>query len=194
MEVTNHMQVVSVDKEIIEWLRKSGISSEMKSIELCDWLVIQEMNGTILGAAGIGSLLNTTSLQIGKNFRSKGIGPKIFVEFVNEAKKRKYSFLLGSTEASNIASSRIHEFVDMHVVFRIPYSKDRILDIRFLPFNVKGKIIEKIFRLFNSRFGMLILACILRISKPLFPRFLGHITEDIPNPSVTWIMKNFNKV
>ena len=80
------MQVVTVDKKIIERLRKSGISSEMKSIELCDWLVIQEMNGNILGAAGIGSLLNTTTLQIGKNFRSKGIGPKIFVEFVNEAK------------------------------------------------------------------------------------------------------------
>ena len=188
------MQVVTVDKKIIERLRKSGISSEMKSIELCDWLVIQEMNGNILGAAGIGSLLNTTTLQIGKNFRSKGIGPKIFVEFVNEAKKRKYSFLLGSTEVSNIASSRIHEFVDMHVVFRIPYSKDRILDIRLLPFNAKGKIIGKLFRFFNLRIGMFILACILRISKPIFPRVLGHTTEDIPDPNITWIMKNFNKV
>ena len=102
--------------------------------------------------------------------------------------------MLGSTEVSNIASSRIHEFVDMHVIFRIPYSKDRILDIRFLSFNIKGKIIEKIFRLFNSRFGMLILACILRISKPLFPRFLGHTTEDLPKFSVTWIMKNFTKI
>ena len=188
------MRVVTVDKKIKEQLRKSGISSEMKSIELCDWLVIHEIHDNIVGAAGVGSLLNTTALQVGKNFRSKGIGPAIFVELINEAKKRNYSFLLGSTEVSNIASSRIHEFVDMHVIFRIPYSKDRILDIRFLSFNVKGKIIEKIFRLFNSRFGMLILACILRFSKSLFPRFLGHTTEDIPNPSVKWIMKNFNKV
>jgi len=194
MNIINYMRVVTVDKKIKEQLRKSGISSEMKSIELCDWLVIHEIHDNIVGAAGVGSLLNTTALQVGKNFRSKGIGPAIFVELINEAKKRNYSFLLGSTEVNNIVSSRIHEFVDMRAVFRIPYSKDRILDIRLLPFNAKGKIIGKLFRFFNLRIGMFILACILRISKPIFPRVLGHTTEDIPDPNITWIMKNFNKV
>ena len=191
------MQVVTVDKKIIERLRKSGISSEMKSIELCDWLVIQEMNGNILGAAGIGSLLNTTSLQIGKNFRSKGIGPKIFVEFVNEAKKRNYSFLSTYQEANNIQSSKIHEFHNMSLMFRIHFSKEKIMDVRFVAWNKKGKILEKFLRFFNSWFGMSILACMLKILQPLYPKLLGHFVDDgryVLKPSIMWIIKNFEKI
>ena len=191
------MQVVTVDKKIIERLRKSGISSEMKSIELCDWLVIQEMNGNILGAAGIGSLLNTTSLQIGKNFRSKGIGPKIFVEFVNEAKKRNYSFLSTYQEANNIQSSKIHEFHNTSLMFRIHFSKEKIMDVRFVAWNKKGKILEKFFRFFNSWFGMSILACMLKILQPLYPKLLGHFVDDgryVLKPSIMWIIKNFEKI
>ena len=36
------MRIVNVDKNIITKLRESGISHEMKSIESCDWVVIEE--------------------------------------------------------------------------------------------------------------------------------------------------------
>ena len=188
------MRVVNVDKNIIRQLKDSELLDEMKSLELCDWLAIHEEQGRIIGAGGVSTVFHITALQIDKNFRSLGLGPRIFMELVNEAKKKNYSFLSTYQMANNVQSSKIHEFHNMSLMFRIHFSKEKIMDVRFVAWNKKGKILEKFLRFFNSWFGMSILACILRISKPLFPRFLGHTTEDIPNPSVTWIMKNFTKI
>ena len=42
------MRMVNVDKNIITKLRESGISDEMKSLELCDWLMILEHQNKIM--------------------------------------------------------------------------------------------------------------------------------------------------
>ena len=100
-------------------------------------------------------------------------------------------------EASNTQSSKIHEFHNMSLMFRIHFSKEKIMDVRFIAWNRKGKILEKFFRFFNSRFGMLILACMLKISQPLYPNLLGHFVDDgryVLKPSIMWIMKNFTKI
>ena len=188
------MRIVNVDKNIITKLRESGISHEMKSIELCDWLVIHEEQGKIIGAAGISTIFHFTVLQILPEYQGRSLGPLIYREMVNESKKRNYSFLSTYLLANNVQSTKIHEFHHFSLMFRIHFSKEKIMDVRFVAWNLKGRIIEKIFRLFNSRVGMLTLACMLRISKPLFPRLLGHTAEDIPDPSITWIMKNFTKI
>ena len=188
------MRIVNVDKNIISKLRESGISHEMKSIELCDWLVIHEEQGKIIGAAGISTIFHFTVLQILPEYQGRGLGPLIYREMINESKKRNYSFLSTYLLANNVQSTKIHEFHHFSLMFRIHFSKEKIMDVRFVAWNLKGRIVKKIFRLFNSRVGMLTLACMLRISKPLFPRLLGHTAEDIPDPSVTWIMKNFTKI
>ena len=82
------MRVVNVDENVIRQLKNSEILDEMKSLELCDWLVIHEEQGRIVGAGGVGTIFHITYLQIDKNFQSLGLGPRIFIELVNEAKKK----------------------------------------------------------------------------------------------------------
>ena len=97
----------------------------------------------------------------------------------------------------NIQSTKIHEFHHLSLMFRIHFSKEKIMDVRFVAWNRKGKILEKFFRFFNSRFGMSILACMLKISQPLYPKLLGHFVDDgryVLKPSISWIMKNFTKI
>ena len=191
------MRVVNVDENVIRQLKNSEILDEMKSLELCDWLVIHEEQGRIIGAGGVGTIFHITYLQIDKNFQSLGLGPRIFIELVNEARKKNYSFLSTYQMVNNVQSSKIHEFHNMSLMFRIHFSKEKIMDVRFVAWNQKGKILEKFFRFFNSRFGMLMLACILKISQPLYPKLLGHFVDDgryVLKPSIMWIMKNFTKI
>ena len=191
------MRMINVDKKIITKLRESGISDEMKSLELCDWLMILENQNKIIGVAGVSTIFHITHLQILPKYQMRGLGPLIYREMINEAKKRNYSFLSTYQEANNIQSSKIHEFHNMSLMFRIHFSKEKIMDVRFVAWNQKGNILEKFFRFFNSWFGMSILACMLKISQPLYPKLLGHFVDDgryVLKPSISWIMKNFTKI
>ena len=191
------MRMVNVDKNIISKLRESGISDEMKSLELCDWLIIHEHQNRIIGAVGVATTFHITQLQIHPEYQMRGLGPLIFREMISEAKRRNYSFVSTYQEANNVQSTKIHEFHNMSLMFRIHFSKEKIMDVRFVAWNRKGKILEKFFRFFNSRFGMSILACMLKISQPLYPKLLGHFVDDgryVLKPSIMWIMKNFTKI
>ena len=68
------MKIISVDKNIIRKLRESGVSTKMKSLESCDWVVLYEENGIIGGAAGMGGMFNVSGIQLNENFRGKGYG------------------------------------------------------------------------------------------------------------------------
>ena len=188
--------MVNVDKNIITKLRESGMSDEMESLELCDWLIIHEYENKIIGACGTNTIFHITHNQVIPKYHMKGIGPLIFKEMVNEAKKRNYSFLSTYQMADNYVSTKQHELFDMSLMFRIHLSKEKTMDVRFVAWNRKGKIIEKFFRFFNSWFGMLTLACALKISKPLYPKILGHVTDEpaLKNASVIKIMKNFTRI
>ena len=205
------MRTVNVDKKIITKLRESGISDEMKSLELCDWLVIHEEEGKVVGAGASNGIFHETMVQIIKNFRSQGIGSRIYTEIVKEVKKRNYSCLTvvlvsDPSKKRDEQEVRLKKLINhnkrshgdnLSLVLRIHFSKEKILHIYFVAWNKKGKIIEKFFRFFNSWFGMLILACVLKISKPLYPKLLGHFVDDgqyVLKPSITWIMKNFTKI
>ena len=74
------MRTVNVDKNIITKLRESGISNEMKSLELCDWLIIHEDQNRIIGAVGVATTFHITQLQILPKYQMKGLGPLIFRE------------------------------------------------------------------------------------------------------------------
>ena len=48
------MKIVDIDLEIKNRLKKSGLLDEMSNLESCDFLVIAEHNGEIIGASGVG--------------------------------------------------------------------------------------------------------------------------------------------
>ena len=83
------MNIANTTQDIINQLRKFNISTEMKSLESSDWIVYETIDSEIVGAAGIGGIFHTSSINVHEKFRGKGYGKKIQKELVDEAKKKK---------------------------------------------------------------------------------------------------------
>ena len=58
------MQILNLNLDVKRRLRESGITKIMKSIESCDWVVIEEKDNKIIGAAGLGGLFHVSGIQI----------------------------------------------------------------------------------------------------------------------------------
>jgi len=188
------MKVVEVDKKIIEGLRHSELSREMKSLEFCKFLIIEESPEKIIGASGIGGILNVHSLQIDEKYQGKGLGKKLFKENIEEAKRRGYSFILLSRNPENIGIVKLHTIFGFKPLFRIHYSSDVISEALILPLKFYGKIITKTLRIFNTKFGIILLAILLKLSKRSFTSTLTLSPDDFPNANIKYIISNFEKI
>ena len=188
------MRVVDTDESIIQGLRRTGLSKEMGSLESCSFLVLEEDNGKIVGAGGVGGLFNVPSLQIDKEYQGKGIGKILLSATLEEAKRRGYSFISGSRNPENVRAIKLHDFHGFQPVFRIHYSQGMVRDIIILVLRPRGKIVAKFLSLFNNLIVTIILACVLRIAKPLFRKVLTYPPEDFPDPDIKHIISNFEKL
>jgi len=188
------MRIVSVDSKIIKELRTSGISQEMRSLESMDWLVLADMNEEIVGAAGVGGLFNVEMVQIRKDYQGKGVGGLLQASAIEEAKKRGYSYVTGLIDINNKESLKLNHGLGFKTVFRIHYAKNITQDIVILVFKPRGKIIETFLRIFNTKAGIAVLACCLKISKSMLPKIISYNEKKIPNPDVKQIIKNFEKI
>lgn len=189
------MRIVDVDNEIIDRLRESGVSSEMKSLESCTFLSIIEHNNKIIGACGIGGLFNVISLQIHPDYQDKGFGGKLLGAVVSEAKRREYSFIAASRNPENLNAVRLHNFFGIKPVFQIKYSSRFTRDVIILELNKRGKLVGGFLRIFNTVLGMTILVCCLKIfRKMLFRSVLTYPPEEFPSPDVSYAIKNFKKI
>ena len=188
------MRVVNVNQVIIEKLQKSGISSLMKSLESCEWLVIEEKDDKIIGAAGIGGFFHFSSIQIIKEFQGKGIGKKIQKELIEESKSKKYSFIMVMFNPDNLSSVNLHTSLGYEKIFRLKYSERHINDVCGISFNKSGKLFFQLLKIFNTKIGTFFLGCILKIFKPFFRQLLGYNEKDLPEPNMSWMLKNFEKI
>ena len=64
------MQIADVDSDIKKMLIESKISSSMRSLESCEWIVYEKQGKKIVGAVGIGGIFHASSIQINEDFRS----------------------------------------------------------------------------------------------------------------------------
>ena len=167
------MKIVDVDNKIIQKLRGSDTSMQIRTLESADWIVMDEKNDKIVGAVGMGGLFHVSSIQIDKNFRGKGIGRMLQGELIKEAGRRGFSFVTVFIEPQNEASVKLHSFFNYDTVFRIHYSNEKILDVKIIILRPMGKIIKKFLSCFNSKIGIFFLACTLKITKPLFKKILS---------------------
>ena len=189
------MRIVNVDKNFIDKLRESGLSKKMKSLEYCTFLVIEEEKGKIIGASGIGGILNVHSLQIDETVQGRGLGKKLFKKNIEEAKKKGFQYILVSRDPKNIRISKLHSFFGFKPLFKISYSNKITSESLILTLGKKGIILEKTFRIFNNIVGMVFLALFLKIFKSaLFKNALTYPPEEFPNPSIRYILKNFEKI
>ena len=188
------MNIANTTRDIINQLRKFNISTEMKSLESSDWIVYETIDNQILGAAGIGGIFHTSSINIHEKFRGKGYGEKIQKELVNEARKRNYSFVTVFVDPRNDASIKMHDGLGYETIFRIHYSKDVIQDIKIIIFKKRGVVVKKFLRCFNTKIGIFFLACILKTSRSLFKKMIAYNEEQVPIPDIKWIIKKFEKI
>ncbi len=55
------MKIIDVNNKIIQKLCRSDTSMQMRTWESADWIVIDENNGKIVGAVGMGELFHVSS-------------------------------------------------------------------------------------------------------------------------------------
>ncbi len=188
------MRIVHTHEKIVQELKKSDLYNEMQSLGACDFLVIEEKDGKIIGAGGVGGLFNVPSLQIAEGFQGKGLGKILLGATIDEAKRRGYSFISGSRNPENFRAIKLHDFYGFYPVFRIHYSQGIVRDVIILVLRPRGKIVAGFLSIFNNIVGTAILACILKFTKPLFKNVLTLSPEEFPNPSITYMIKNFEKL
>jgi len=188
------MKIVNTDENIIQRLRNSNISTEMKSLESCDWFVLDEVHDEIRGAAGLGGLFHVSGIQINKKFRGSGIGKKLQYELILESKKRGYSFITVFNDPRNMISVKLHDSLGYEKLFRINYAENIVNDVKGMAFNSRGKFVLNCLKLFNSKKGMSILAVSLKIFYRIFPNLIIYNESGLPKPSIRWITNNFEKV
>ena len=166
----------------------------MKSLESSDWIVYETINNEIVGASGLGGIFHTSSINIHEKFRGKGYGRKIQKELVGEARKRNYSFVTVFVDPRNDSSIKMHDELGYKTMFRIHYSKDIIQDIKIIIFKKRGFIVKKFLRCFNTKIGVFLLACILKISRSLFKKMIAYDEKVVPIPDIKQIINNFEKI
>ena len=188
------MRIVNVDRDIIQKLRKTELYKEMSSLGFCDFLVLEERDGKIIGVSGIGGLLHVHSIQIDEQHRGEGLGKILLNAVIMEAKRREYSFILASFNPENTPSVRLHKSCGFYRIFRIHYSPKLIRDVTILMLKPRGRIVAKLLSIFNTIIGIAVLAVVLKISKSLSRHVLTLSPDEFPDPQVINIIRNFEKV
>jgi ribosomal protein S18 acetylase RimI-like enzyme len=189
------MRVVNIDSKMKEKLLESGLLNEMSNLEECDFLVIAEQNGKIIGASGVGGKIHVNTLIVQEKFRNKGIGALLLKDIINESKKRNYPFLIASRDPENMNAVRLHDYFELKAIFQIAYSTNFTRDVIFRSFSKKGDIIKKLLSFFNSKTGTITLILSMKILKnSLFKKVLTYSPEEFPDPNITHCIKNFKKI
>tara|TARA_B110000014_G_C20125156_1_gene598672 strand:- start:1058 stop:1624 length:567 start_codon:yes stop_codon:yes gene_type:complete len=188
------MRIAEINEEVISKLQKSLISTEMRSLESCEWAVLEEIDENIVGAAGMGGVFHVSGIQIKNEFRGKGIGKKIQAKLIEESYKKGYSFITVFNDPRNTNSVNLHDGLGYEKIFRIHYSKGMVNDVKGISFNKKGKVIINFLKIFNTKIGTIILAISLKILKAIFPKLIIYNEKNFPSPDIKWIIKNFEKI
>ena len=189
-----YVQVTKTNVEIIKQLQFFNISTKMRSLESSDWIVYEQIDDKIMGAAGMGGLFHSSSINVHEKFRGKGLGKKIQIELVKEAKRKKFSFVTVFVDSRNASSQKMHDEVGYKTIFRIHYSNEIIQDVKIIILKKRCIIIEKFLKCFNTKIGIFFLGCSLKIFKNYFNSVIGYDEEKIPIPSIKHIVQNFEKI
>jgi len=188
------VEIIKVNANLINDLRMCNISTNMKSLESCDWVVIEKDNDEISGAAGMGGFFHVSGIQVSKKFRGKGIGKKIQKELIDECDRRGYSFITVFNDPRNENSVKLHDSLGYKKIFRIHYADNIVNDVKGIAFNRKGSAIIRLLKIFNTKSGMVLLAISIKLLFSIFPSLIIYNEDGLPQPDIKWIVRNFEKI
>jgi len=188
------MEILELNLDVKRRLRESGITKIMKSIESCDWIVIEEKDGKIIGAAGLGGLFHVSGIQILEKHVGKGLGKNLQNELIQESKRRNYSFITVFNDPRNIPSTKLHDSLGYETIFRIHYSEGIVNDVKAIIFKKQGGIVINFLKLFNSKLGMVFLGFALKILKSIFPSLIIYNEDNLKSPDIQHMLRKFEKI
>jgi len=152
------MVIVNVTNDLKKELELSNFSSLF--LDNClnsKFLSIEKKNKKIIGACFVGGIFNSNGIEILKEFQGTGIGKKLLNEIISECQKRKINFLMGVFKPTNDISIKTHIKIGYLPLFTIFYNSDEGKEVVvILPFNLKGKLLAKSLKFFDTRVGNLI--------------------------------------
>jgi len=188
------IKIMDANETYIQKLRDADLSIDgFRALENNVFWAIEEDEGKIIGAGGIGGVFNVPVLIIKEEYQGRGIGKKLLEATISEAKKRGYSFISGSRNPENKNAIKLHEYFGFTRVFRVHYYPGLTKDIIILILSPRGKLIRKLLRFFNTRIGNGLLAILLKLGKALFPFLLTLPADEYPDVSILHMIKNLSE-
>jgi len=192
------MKVLDLSDDIREKIQKLDMEENFKdTFSNSDFLIIEELDGEIIGIAGVGGLFHIGGIYVKKEFRGKGIAKKLNLERDEELKRRNYSFFIGTTYQQNPNSNEISKILqdrNARATFAFNYYDGFITTIFIQEFNWKGKFLGKLLNFFNSKFGTFCLALLLKLTQKFWSRLFITQSDFYPKINIRYSVINFYKV
>ena len=156
---------------------------------------MKKKNKKIIGACFVGGIFNSNGIEILKEFQGTGIGKKLLNEIISECQKRKINFLMGVFKPTNDISIKTHIKIGYLPLFTIFYNSDEGKEVVvILPFNLKGKLLAKSLKFFDTRVGNLIFIILFNLSRPFIKKLIAFNSQSMPYLDFKYAIKNFEKV
>ena len=190
------MVIVTINQELKQKLQANNFSSVF--LDNCynsKFLSILQVGSHIVGVACVGGLMNHYSIELKSDYYGRGLWRKLFNEIIVECKKSNISFLTGVYKTSNLISIKIHTKLGFKPIFTSYYNNEEGKEVVIiLPFNWKGKLVENLMKIFNTRIGNTMFAVLFVLLRPILKNLIGLTGNTMPKIDLKYSINNFEKV
>tara|TARA_B100000029_G_C17408251_1_gene899737 strand:- start:227 stop:805 length:579 start_codon:yes stop_codon:yes gene_type:complete len=192
------LRAVELDSSVISKLNEMHMENHFLNTFInSDFLVIEEKDEKIVGVCGVGGLFHIGGIFVLEEYRGSGLGSKLNQFRDNELKNRGYSFFIGTTYTTNPHAKNISHLLDnrkARPIFSFVLQENFITTLFIQEFNTRGKIIGNLLSFFNTKFGTLCLAIVLKTSQKFWNRIFLADSKNYKGIDIGYSLKNFKKL
>lgn len=192
------MRAVELDSSVISKLNEMHMENHFLNTFInSDFLVIEEKDEKIVGVCGVGGLFHIGGIFVLDEHRGSGLGSKLNQFRDNELKNRGYSFFIGTTYTTNPHARNISRLLDdrkARPIFSFVLEENFMTTLFIQEFNTRGKIIGNLLSFFNTKFGTLCLAIILKSSQKFWNRIFLADSKNYKGIDIGYSLKHFKKL
>tara|TARA_B100001750_G_C15452651_1_gene569801 strand:- start:17 stop:595 length:579 start_codon:yes stop_codon:yes gene_type:complete len=192
------LRAVELDSNVISKLKEMQMENHFLNTFInSDFLIIEEKDEKIVGVCGVGGLFHIGGIFVLEEYRGSGLGSKLNQFRDNELKNRGYSFFIGTTYTTNPHARNISHLLDdrkARSIFSFVLEENFITTLFIQEFNTRGKIIGNLLSFFNTKFGTLCLAIILKSSQKFWNRIFLADSKNYKGIDIGYSLKHFKKL
>ena len=192
------MRAVELDSSVISKLNEMHMENHFLNTFInSDFLVIEEKDEKIVGVCGVGGLFHIGGIFVLDEYRGSGLGSKLNQFRDNELKNRGYSFFIGTTYTTNPHARNISRLLDdrkARPIFSFVLEENFMTTLFIQEFNTRGKIIGNLLSFFNTKFGTLCLAIILKSSQKFWNKIFLADSKNYKGIDIGYSLKHFKKL